>query len=839
MFCLLLYFLIIPFSTLQSQSVDDCLMCHEDTELFSEDGRSMGVDAAAYIESIHGGFDCIDCHRQDGNYDEFPHYRVYRKVDCSACHEDASHSYNISFHGKALHSGVNNAPDCASCHGLDGDSHKMAHLDLRTAENSCRQCHSGETKHYDQGVHSEAAARGKNSPGCISCHPTHGAELPPSSGAVNHLCEKCHPGSMEQVKSGIHKEAAQVLSEVIACASCHDVHSTHKPHLDEGTLEACTNCHPGYIDEFKWSVHEGMIEEGRMNCLSCHRTHQLTDATESEQFGCGACHEKIESQYRNSTHRLARLHGDKNAAECADCHSGHHVLHSSDKASPVHRLHIPETCGTCHTDTALVTSDYVRLPISLPNYIESVHGQGWKAEKNTAVCTDCHGTHNLYPASNPESPINKQNISSTCGQCHTNASEKYNDSIHGRAVALGIKDSPSCTDCHDEHLIYSMSDPNSGCPSIPGLDCCKSCHEDPEMAARYGIPPAVVESYEDSYHGWAVARGGKYVAKCIDCHNTHDIKSPLDPTASIHENHVVETCGRCHENSNAEFAHSYTHILARDKMMVHDYVRIIYIILIIVVLGGMALHNAIIWFSELLKHHRLHRRRKSVVRMTKSERIQHFSLLFTFLGLAITGFALRFPETWWAEGLASVGLTEEARRLTHRALAVGMVIASFYHLGFLFFSKRGRSQGIAILPNWTDVKDFFANMSYYIGLRKEKPVFSAFDYTQKAEYWALIWGTILMTLTGFVLWFPTIATGWLPAWVVRVCETIHFYEAILAVSAIVIWHWFFVILHPREYPMSWVWMTGRMDYHEWKENHSRQQGKNGLEIKVIEGEEEK
>jgi len=77
----------------------------------------------------------------------------------------------------------------------------------------------------------------------------------------------------------------------------------------------------------------------------------------------------------------------------------------------------------------------------------------------------------------------------------------------------------------------------------------------------------------------------------------------------------------------------------------------------------------------------------------------------------------------------------------------------------------------------------------------------------------------VMAFTGFALWFPTVATSWMPSWIVRVSEVVHFYEAILAVSAIVIWHFFYVLFMPSEYPMSTVWLNGRMPEHEWKKMH--------------------
>jgi formate dehydrogenase gamma subunit len=191
----------------------------------------------------------------------------------------------------------------------------------------------------------------------------------------------------------------------------------------------------------------------------------------------------------------------------------------------------------------------------------------------------------------------------------------------------------------------------------------------------------------------------------------------------------------------------------------------------------------------------------------------------TFFSLAISGFALRFPDAFWVEWLGAIGFNEELRRQFHRITAVLLVFASAYHVFYLLFVKRGRALGKALLPRPRDIREAFANILFHLGRRKERPNFAGFDYTQKAEYWALVWGTIVMSVTGLVLWFPEAATRWAPAWVVRVCEVVHFYEAILAVSAIFIWHFYFVIIRPSIYPMSWIWLDGRMPEHEWKLEH--------------------
>lgn len=106
-----------------------------------------------------------------------------------------------------------------------------------------------------------------------------------------------------------------------------------------------------------------------------------------------------------------------------------------------------------------------------------------------------------------------------------------------------------------------------------------------------------------------------------------------------------------------------------------------------------------------------------------------------------------------------------------------------------------------------------------MGLTKTKPLFDRYDYTEKAEYWALAWGTVLMALTGLVLWSPTFFTSFMPAWVIRISETIHLYEAWLATLAIAVFHLFFTIFHPERYPMSFTWIGGNMTKEEVKHHH--------------------
>jgi cytochrome b subunit of formate dehydrogenase len=425
----------------------------------------------------------------------------------------------------------------------------------------------------------------------------------------------------------------------------------------------------------------------------------------------------------------------------------------------------------------------------------------------------------LLTAQDPESSINRFRLAETCSACHNREAREYQRSVHGKALAMGIEDSPTCTTCHEEHLIRRHDDPRARVSAEHrARELCGHCHTDPELVSKYGITGGVVESFLDSYHGWAIDRGSELVANCTDCHNIHEIRSVIDPESSIHPANVTATCGRCHEGSNPTFAQSYTHAGALKARGYHGWARLIYLYLIGVVLGGMAIHNLVVARHELRSYLRRRRNEPSILRWRSAERFQHLVLLLSFFGLAVTGFALRFPDAWWVRVLG-LGGNETIRANLHRVLACVMVAVFVYHAVWVIITRRGRSALGGLAPRASDVVHLFQNMGFHLGLRRERPAFELFDYTQKAEYWAVVWGTLIMGLTGFVLWFPTLVTGWLPAWVVRVSEVVHFYEAVLAVSAIIIWHLFYVVFLPSQYPMSTIWLNGRMPVDEFKEMH--------------------
>jgi formate dehydrogenase gamma subunit len=615
------------------------------------------------------------------------------------------------------------------------------------------------------------------------------------------------------VLSGLVQARIAQAQDNQLCLMCHADESLFAGQEDPGRLVVDQ-------DEYSSSVHGAM----GMSCTMCHQGWTFPHTPEMGPVDCGVCHRTEQSTFDNSVHGYALQRGNPQAPTCALCHGTHNILHSSNPDSPTHRLRVPETCATCHGTAGVLTTERVRLPQPFAAYERSVHGvrseQGVEAAAN---CTDCHGVHDLRSALDPLSKISSLNVSTTCGQCHTEIQNEYDASIHGRALQAGLADSPSCVDCHGEHLILSPSDPDAPTTGERlATQTCGPCHDDPEIISKYNLQGGVVGSYLDSYHGWASRGGYGAAATCYDCHTAHSVLPAADSASSIYPGNVAATCGQCHEGADRAFALSYDHRAAGiETNPVNQLIRTIYLALIAVTIGGMVVHNLVIMNYYVMERRKQLLAAEYVTRFDRSELIQHLALTISFAVLVITGFALRFPDAWWVKALAGLGLTEPIRSTMHRIGGVVLILASLVHLHHLLFVKRGREGMRAMVPQLRDFKDAIANLKFHTWRSDRHVEFGRFDYTHKVEYWALIWGTAVMVITGLILWFPEKAVRILPTLAVTVSQTIHYYEAWLATLAILVWHFFFVIFHPDAYPMSWAWLTGKMSRDEIKRHHGR------------------
>jgi formate dehydrogenase gamma subunit len=524
------------------------------------------------------------------------------------------------------------------------------------------------------------------------------------------------------------------------------------------------------------------------DCLECHSDKTLTSTN-----AAGV----IKLLFVDATILSTSAH---QKIACADCHSDLTAKHPDDNlvAQPVN-------CSRCHEEQSF-------------SYGMSVHGDARMKHVHSGnhaapQCIDCHGTHNVLAADLPASPLHFTNLAKTCGQCHEQESHDVIESVHGQALAAGRRDAPTCTGCHSEHKIRALK--NSSSLTI-SQEICSKCHASERLNTKYNLPADRVKTFFASYHGLAAQYGSTRAANCGSCHGFHKILPSTDPRSTIYKENLAATCGQCHPGASANFAQGKIHIDIEAAQAggnlgerINWWVRKIYLAMIFSVIGLMAVHNALIFGRKVAA--RARRKGRTVLRMDFSQRAQHFVLAFSFILLALTGFALKFPDSWIARLLGS---DEGIRRWGHRIAGVVLLLVGAYHVGYILITRQGRSMIKDMMPRPKDARDVAANARYLTRLAKEKPEFGRFGYAEKMEYWAVLWGTIIMGATGLMIWFKLGTTHWLPRWSIDVATTIHYYEAILACLAIVVWHFYHVIFDPDVYPLNRACVDGRVS-EEW------------------------
>jgi formate dehydrogenase gamma subunit len=209
------------------------------------------------------------------------------------------------------------------------------------------------------------------------------------------------------------------------------------------------------------------------------------------------------------------------------------------------------------------------------------------------------------------------------------------------------------------------------------------------------------------------------------------------------------------------------------------------------------------------------------LRMSRSERIQHFLLFTSFITLILTGFGLKFPEAFWVKWIVFIigDNAFEARGVVHRIASVVMIAASLYHLYYILFTTRGKQLVRDFLPCKQDLIDFKDSMFYLLGKSDVKPKLGRFSYIEKMEYWAVVWGTVIMGATGFILWFENTFLKIVGTTGMDISTAIHYYEAILASLAILVWHFYFIFINPDVAPMNKAWSKGYLTREQMEHEH--------------------
>ncbi len=314
---------------------------------------------------------------------------------------------------------------------------------------------------------------------------------------------------------------------------------------------------------------------------------------------CINCHEDVAQHIQDSQ----AVHADAGVS-CVSCHRDDFARRAPHRGEPE-----PASCGQCH---------------EAANERHQLGPHGGGEGDPGASCADCHGSHDILPASDPQSKVYHLNVAATCSQCHT-ASEDfdpqahvehlnrwvagdYADGIHGRLVQKGLRVAPSCVTCHGVHAVRPAQDPDSLVAPENVANMCGSCHEGTKNAftrGRHGslqqggdtAAPGCVDchsphltvatdtptwklqgiqecgtcheketlTYRDTFHGKVTSLGFVRVAACADCHGAHEVLPSSDPRSPIAPENLMETCGNCHSNLNENYVRYDPHANYRDR----------------------------------------------------------------------------------------------------------------------------------------------------------------------------------------------------------------------------------------------------------------------------------
>ena len=311
--------------------------------------------------------------------------RAEAQTDCLACHADAglqdASGHSVAVDAAKFHLSIHGSLQCGDCHTAIKD---YPHPDKVTPV-QCETCHTDEAAGLVGSVHASRAEHP-----CTSCH-----------GDAHSIFPKTDP-----------KSAVYPLNVPRTCGNCHGNVALAKKH-------GLPNVYPMYLD----SIHGfALSKEGLLvaaNCQSCHGSHHILSHNNPQSptykvnipKTCGKCHAGITDNYIGGVHGKAVVSGNLNAPVCSDCHTAHAILQPTEATF---RMQSTPICGSCHKDKLSTYRDTFHSQLgSLGGYVE------------TARCWDCHGAHDVLPASDPRSPIAPANLVATCGKCHAGANASF------------------------------------------------------------------------------------------------------------------------------------------------------------------------------------------------------------------------------------------------------------------------------------------------------------------------------------------------------------------------------------------------------------------------------
>jgi len=609
--------------------------------------------------------------------------------------------------------------------------------------------------------------------------------------------------------------------EKSACYECHDDHELVT--VDEKGAEISL-----YVSD---SLYSSSIH-GEFTCVDCHTALEgMEDAhdTPVEDTDCAACHDDVEELYKTSIHGQLLAMGDKSVPHCWSCHGKHNILSASDENSTVNKFNLMYTCAACHQNEQLQESRIFARPDAIPQFYESVHAKGLIKDGLivSPSCSDCHGSHEIQNSSNPASPIYERNVYKTCGKCHTKVEATYEKSVHGLLVESGDRRGPVCIDCHESHRIIE--------PDILSFkqhsdEKCGQCHE--EMLERYhetfhGKAMALGSTHVAAcfdchgYHDITETENPQSHIhpqnKTATCQKCHEGANENFANYITHANHL----------DRSKYPQLFYVFLFMTILLVSVFVLFgLHTILWISRSIALFLRD-----SKTFKEAKIKVKKGDLlyIRFTPFQRFLHLVMIVSFTLLVLTGIPLKFFYTGWAQMLMTLlGGVENAGYL-HRVAALMLVSIFVLHVinmsrkfilkfpsiksetGRFSFSRMMKYffRPESLIPGKHDFIDLWNHNKWFFG-KGPKPKFDRWTYWEKFDYFAVFWGVLIIGLSGLIMWFPVFFSKFFPGWIINVALIIHSDEALLAAGFIFTFHFFNVHFRIEKYPMDTVIFSGRI-----------------------------
>lgn len=380
---------------------------------------------------------CLTCHGEEGVRDSRFRFRNGAGVSLFVSRGD----FESSPHGIL---------DCSTCHPeFSMEDHPDRKFDNHFAYSqslteSCQMCHSFE------GLHARLV-EGEHRVTCVNCHQPHAAQ---SAAAGRDGCQNCHEQELEMRLGDGSTLSLQILQDSLdqsvhkklRCVDCHFGFSSkeHPQRIFQNrrgvTLalaESCRRCHFDKYTRTLESVHYQVLSKKNLEapvCSDCHGSHTVQSGHHDKLTAarkCQNCHREIYETYAGSVHGEALLAAEnQDVPVCSDCHTAHKI---EDPRLTDFRNEIPQMCGDCHADETIMKR-YGLSTAVLNSYLDDFHGvtlsyyqKEAAAPRRIAVCTDCHGIHNIDSLRHGDAEAVKAVLLERCRSCHPEASENFPD----------------------------------------------------------------------------------------------------------------------------------------------------------------------------------------------------------------------------------------------------------------------------------------------------------------------------------------------------------------------------------------------------------------------------